>query len=319
MTEATAALTVEMRVRDLFSKQLGTASKRLASLRKVGAGAFAALGRSAVKFTNAGIRAIGRFVDNARRRLTSLAKISIIGGVVASAGFGASFAKEAAAYEEAAAKFRAVFKGSADAAVKDLLKIRKETGSTTVELTTFFSEIQDTFVPLGFATDEAAKLSAQVTKLGVDLSSFNNKAKKDVIADLQSALVGQSRAVQKYGIVINEARIKQEALTLGIKGTGRELTEQEKVYARLSILFKSTSDAQGDAARTINSTANVFKNIAGGFDELKVVFGRELVANIRTLIDELGGVDGVLRILYTLQYLANHAQPSSLRSQGHHQ
>lgn len=297
MSETTAALVAELRVRDLMSKPLASVGSRIARLRGIGESSFGSLGRSVAKFTTAGLRQIGSFVDGAARKLKSIAKISLLGGAAASAGFGKSFAQEAIAFEETASKFRVVFKDAAASAVKDLEKINAATGVSRVDLTKYFSDLQDTFVPLGFALKDAAKLSAQVTQLGVDLASFGNKDVGDTLRDLQSALVGNAETVRKYGVVITEAGLKQEAYRLGLAKTGQELSEQAKVQARLSILFRSTADAQGDAARTLDSTANVFKQIKSAYTELKVVFGRELIANVRQVIEELGGVEGVTKLL----------------------
>ena len=44
--------------------------------------------------------------------------------------------------------------------------------------------LQDTFVPLGIARDEAAELSKSLVTLAVDVASFNNTADADVITGL---------------------------------------------------------------------------------------------------------------------------------------
>lgn len=297
MTETTAELVVEMRLKDLLSKNLAGIQGRFAKLRQAGSDSFGKLSSSVKKFSTASLKSIGSFVDSARKKLLSIGKISLLGGVAASAGFGKSFAQEAIQFEETASKFRVVFKDAAASAVKDLESISTATGVSRVDLTGYFSDLQDTFVPLGFALKDAAKLSSQITELGVDLASFGNKDVGDTIRDLQSALVGNAETVRKYGIVITETSLKQEAYRLGLAKTGQELSEQAKVQARLSIIFRSTADAQGDAARTLDSTANVFKQIKSAYTELKVVFGRELITNIRSVIDELGGVAGITNLL----------------------
>ena len=70
------------------------------------------------------------------------------------------------------------------------------------------SSVQDTFVPLGFARGEAAKLSVQLTKLAVDTASFNNAQDIPTMMAFQSALVGNHEAVRRFGIVITETELK---------------------------------------------------------------------------------------------------------------
>ena len=72
------------------------------------------------------------------------------------------------------------------------------------------STVQDTFVPLGFARNEASDLSVQLTKLAVDVASFNNASDTETMRAFQSAIVGNHETVRRFGIVITEATLQQE-------------------------------------------------------------------------------------------------------------
>ena len=115
------------------------------------------------------------------------------------------------------------------------------------------SSIQDTFVPMGFARGEASKLSVQLTKLAVDVASFNNASDVETMMAFQSALVGNHETVRRFGVVITEATLKQELLRMGITKSANEVTNAEKVQARLNLLLAGTSDAHGDATKTSGS------------------------------------------------------------------
>lgn len=152
------------------------------------------------------------------------------------------------------------------------------------DLTAMAATVQDTFVPLGFARDQAAKLSERLTELAVDVASFNNASDTDVLRDFQSALVGNQRSVRKYGIVITEARLKQKAYEMGITSTIRELTAQEKVQARLGLIMAGTTDAQGDAARTADSYANQVKGMQAAWKDFKITLGRLVIPTMTQLV-----------------------------------
>lgn len=293
MSETTAELSIVLRVKDLASKTLNKMPKSLTKIRSVGVKTFKALGRSVLKFAQYGSRQIAKFVKSATGKLKTLAKFSLVGGALATAGFGSSFLSSAIEFEESASKFQAVFKGAAADAVENVRAINRETGASIVELTRYFGNLQDTFVPMGYAVEDAAKLSSKLTRLGIDVASFGNRATDDVLRDFQSALVGNTETVRKYGVVITEARLKQEAYRLGLAASGTELSEQVKLQSRLSLLFKGTTDAQGDAIRTLDSTANVFRRLRSSYEELKVVFGTEIAKHVQGVIDALGGVEGV--------------------------
>ena len=102
------------------------------------------------------------------------------------------------------------------------------------------AQLQDTFVPLGFARDKSAELSKALAQLATDVGSFNNVATPDVANAFTSAIVGNHEAVRRFGIVLTEASVKQEAYRMGIAETDSELNSQQKVLARVSILLSST-------------------------------------------------------------------------------
>jgi len=188
-----------------------------------------------------------------------------------------SMIREASKAQETQSKFDTVFRHNAEAANKWANDYAGAIGRSREEIKRYMAELQDTFVPLGYARDESEKLSKNLLQLAIDVASFNNAADQDVLRDLTSALVGSHRAVAKYGIIINETELKQEALNKGIIKQKREMTNAEKVMARMSIMFRSTADAQCDAVRTGGSYANKVKAMAGAWSDLKVSMGEDFL------------------------------------------
>ncbi len=70
--------------------------------------------------------------------------------------------------------------------------------------------------PMGIARGQAAKMSVQFVKLAADLASFNNADPTEVLEAIQSGLAGQVRPLRQYGIFLSQARIKAEALAMGL-------------------------------------------------------------------------------------------------------
>lgn len=186
----------------------------------------------------------------------------------------------AASVEEMQSKSEAVFGSFVGQVRKDLSAFGQEVGRSAFELEGMASSIQDTFVPLGFARGEAAKLSTTLTKLAVDVGSFNDEADAEVMRAFQSALVGNHEAVRRFGIVITEASLKQELLNMGINKSVNEITNQEKVQARLNLIMKGTTDAQGDAIKTADSFTNRMKALGAALNDL-------VVTAISPFLDEL--------------------------------
>ena len=197
---------------------------------------------------------------------------NVIGGVIAyqALRFGKQMVNMASAVEEMQSKSAVVFGRFVSNVRAELEKFGNAVGRSTFELEGMASSVQDTFVPLGFARKEASKLSVDLTKLAVDVASFNNATDVEVMHAFRSALVGNHETVLRFGVVINEATIKQELMRMGINKTSSEITTQEKVMARLNLIMAGTADAQGDAINTNTSFANSMKALSAEFEEFMV-------------------------------------------------
>ena len=186
--------------------------------------------------------------------------------------------------EEMQGKFNVVFGSGAEGMQMDLRLFGDAIGRSTFELMEMASTVQDTFVPMGFARREAQQMSLNLTKLAVDMGSFNNVADDEVMLALQSAIVGNHETMRKYGVVITQATLEQELLRAGLAGSIKEATEQEKVQARLNFIYAGTSDAQGDAERTAGSWANQMRALKSTISETATSIGLELLPFVTPLL-----------------------------------
>lgn len=204
--------------------------------------------------------------------VTGLAALA--GGAVAAGAGLISLGSDA---EEMQGKFNTVFREEGARVTKTLDEFGDAVGRNKFALMGYASSLQDTFVPLGFARDKAADMSVQLTKLAVDLGSFNNVADNEVLADLQTAVVGNTEVMRKYGVVINQAAIEQEAMSLGLIESKDQLDAQSKAAAIMSLILKGTADAQGDAARTAGSWANTMRGLKASLTETAGEMGLKLL------------------------------------------
>jgi hypothetical protein len=197
---------------------------------------------------------------------------NVIGGVIVfqALRFSKQMVDMASSVEEMQSKSSVVFGRFVSEVRVQLEKFGDTVGRSTFELEQMASSIQDTFVPMGFARKEASQLSVQLTKLAVDVASFNNASDVETMMAFQSALVGNHETVRRFGVVITEATLKQELLRMGITKTADEITNAEKVQARLNLIIAGTADAQGDAERTNTSFANSMKALSAEFQEFMV-------------------------------------------------
>jgi hypothetical protein len=175
-----------------------------------------------------GLKKVQRDVDRSSSKIGgSLKKIGgAMKGLVAAAlvrqGFiaGKAMIDLASDIEEMQGKSKVVFGRFRAETVEALEQFGNEVGRSTHELEGMAASIQDTFVPMGFARGEASKLSVELTKLAVDVASFNNASDTETMAAFQSALVGNHETVRRFGVIITETTLNQELMRMGVeKGT----------------------------------------------------------------------------------------------------
>jgi hypothetical protein len=190
-------------------------------------------------------------------------------------------------FEETMNKFNVVFGESTDSALQFANTLGNEVGRSVIDITEMMAGLQDTFVPLGFARDQSAELSKSLTKLAMDVASFQNRADTEVVNAFTSAIVGNHEAVRRYGIVLTEAQLQSTALKEGIIKVERELTAQEKVLARMLVIYSSTLDAEGDLIDTQGSYTNQLKDFNAELKDLQKAVGDSLIPLAENLL-ELG-------------------------------
>lgn len=142
----------------------------------------------------------------------------------------------------------------------------------------------------GFNGDKTTALSKDMSNLAADVSSFYNIPLDEALNKLRSGLVGEAEPMRALGVLLNEDAIKAEAFRMGLVKGGQALTEQAKVQARASLITKGLADAQGDLARTQNSTSNQFRKFTGSVQNMAVSFGQMLLPTIDKVLAVLNGM-----------------------------
>lgn len=130
----------------------------------------------------------------------------------------------------------------------------------------------------GLAGDDLVGFSTDFVGLASDLASFNNTSPEQAIDAIGAALRGESEPLRAYGVLLDDASMRQKALELGIISTTKEaLTPQQKVLAAQALIYEQTSAAQGDFARTSGGLANQQRILDAQMENLKATVGEALL------------------------------------------
>lgn len=139
-----------------------------------------------------------------------------------------------------------------------------------------------------------------LTMLSSDLSSLTNTDLQSVMTNLQSGLIGQSRALYKYGIDITQATLKTYAYQNGITKAVSAMTQSEKMQLRLLAILDQSKVAWGDQANTINSVANQYRIMKQQISNLGRVIGNLFLPIIQTVLPYINAFIIALRKILTL-------------------
>jgi tRNA C32,U32 (ribose-2'-O)-methylase TrmJ len=130
----------------------------------------------------------------------------------------------------------------------------------------------------GLAGDDLVKFSTDFTTLASDLASFNNTSPEDAIQAIGAALRGETEPLRRYGVLLDDASLRQAALSLGIIRTTKEaLTPQQKVLAAQELIYQQTSAAQGDFQRTSDGLANSQRILNAQLANIRTEIGEALL------------------------------------------
>ena len=125
-------------------------------------------------------------------------------------------------------------------------------GVNLTELTQFESEIISLGSSMGLTTSATFDMAEGLSMLSADMSSLHNMDLDTVMQNFESGLIGQSRALYKYGIDITNASLAETALNYGISKSVSEMTQAEKAQLRFLTILAQSKNSWGDLSNTVN-------------------------------------------------------------------
>lgn len=153
---------------------------------------------------------------------------------------------------------------------------------------------------VGLIGENSINASKALTMLAADMSSLKNIDLSTAMTNFQSGLIGQSRALYKYGIDITNATLQTYAHNLGLSKTVSEMTQAEKMQLRLIAILDQSKVAWGDAANTINSVANQYRIFKQQVSNLARVLGNLFLPIVQIVLPVVNGLLISLQKLFSV-------------------
>lgn len=221
---------------------------------------------------------VGKKAESAGRSLTTHVTAPIVAAYTASA-------KYASDYEENLNKIDVAF-GKNSESVKDWANnARSAFGMSKVQATEAVSGFGALGKGIGLTEKQAAEMSITLSGLSADLGSYFNASTADSAKALEGIFTGESEALKKFGVVMNDTNLEKFAADQGL--VWKEMDQSQKVTLRYNYVLAKTKDAQGDFSRTSSGTANSTKMFTAATQDLSTAIGENLLPLITPIIQKL--------------------------------
>jgi phage-related protein len=217
---------------------------------------------------------------------------SIAGGFINSATDAASN------LEETLSKTNVLFGKSAKEVVKFADSAAKNFGQSRQQALDAAATFATFGKAAGLAGEDLVGFSTDFVGLASDLASFNNTSPEQAINAIGSALRGEAEPLRSFGVLLDDATLRNAALELGLISTTKNaLTPQQKVLAAQKVIYEQTTAAQGDFGRTSDGLANSTRILEAQQADLNTNLGKTFLPVMKLVNDAMTFAVGVFTSL----------------------
>ena len=148
----------------------------------------------------------------------------------------------------------------------------------------------------GVAADRANTMSKNLTQLGYDISSLFNMSYEDAMLKLQSGLAGELEPLRRIGYDLSQARLQQEAYTLGITKKISAMTQAEKAELRYHAIMTQVTSSHQDMAYTLEQPANQLRVLKSQIEQAGRAIGNMFIPALKVVLPYLIAIAKAVRL-----------------------
>jgi hypothetical protein len=127
----------------------------------------------------------------------------------------------------------------------------------------------------GLAGKDLVDFSTQFVELASDFASFFDTEPQEAITAIGAAFRGENEPIRKYGVLLDDATLRQKAFELGLINTTKSaLMPQTKILAAQAAILEQSKDAMGDFTRTSAGFANQQRIVAAQVKNISASLGQ---------------------------------------------
>ena len=217
-------------------------------------------------------------------------KIAAAGAAYLGAAFGKSVISEASDLNESLNVTGLAFGDSRASADKFGKSAAKNLGLAESEARSLQATLGNIMVGFGATQKEAVDSSAALITRAADIGSAWNAGTDEVTQAITAAMTSSTEPIRKFGVIIDEAQIKQKALDMGLIGVGETLTNNAKRLAVTSLIMDQTNNVAGDFLNTQDGVANSAKQVGAMWKDMQAQLGTGLLPVLSSALGVLKGL-----------------------------
>ena len=246
------------------------------------------------KGASAAFNKLGKDVDSIEGRTRKLTDgIGTLIKAYAGFSFGKSIIDEAASLAEAQNTAGVVFAESAESVREFGTEAAEAFGISERAALQAANGYGLLLTNMGVGQEQAAEWSTTLAALASDLAAFADLPLDQALGAIRSGLSGESEPLKAFGVRLTEAKVKQEALTLGLyDGTGA-IDDYARAVATFNIIMEDTATAQGTYARESDGLKQQTQALTAEWDNAKAKLGAELIPAMQWATSAAGALLGV--------------------------
>lgn len=236
------------------------------------------IGNVNLKALAEGFKQVGSKMTEIGNTMTTKVTAPIVAGYTLAA-------KYASDYEENLNKLDVAFGSNSEAVKEWANNAGTQFGLSKVQATDAASAFGALGKGIGLSESEAADMSMTLAGLSADLGSYFNVGVDESSKALEGIFTGESEALKKFGVVMNDTNLQKFAEDQGL--VWKEMDQTEKTMLRYQYVLSMTKDAQGDFSRTGDGTANSLKIFQASVQDLGTSIGTVLLPIITPVIQKI--------------------------------
>lgn len=247
----------------------------------------------------------GKTAENATKKSSGvLSAVSVgigtaFGGIISQAGgalvdFGKKGIELASNLNEVQNVVDTTFGANAKAIDSFSKSAGKNFGLSELDTKKYSSTLGALFKSMGETPKATLAMSEGLTGLSGDIASFYNLNPEDAFNKLRSGISGETEPLKELGINMTDANLSAFALTKGIKGGTKSMTQAQLATLRYQYIMNATKDAQGDFSKTSGSFANQQRQVSMQLDTLAATIGTALLPILSQLMTFVATLFGPL-------------------------